>query len=65
MSIEDGDALDLKITINLKKGQEVAGSLSAKVGNVQILLLHRVMRLVQVSVRHTVLLTTQNMRSST
>jgi hypothetical protein len=48
LSVEEGDALDLKISINLKKEQEVAGSLSVNVGNIQILLLHRVMRLVQV-----------------
>ena len=48
MSVEEGDALDLKITINLRKDQEVAGSLAVNVGNIQILLLHRVMRLVQV-----------------
>ena len=39
--------MNLKIIINLKKDQEVAGSLAANVGNVQILLLHRVIRLAQ------------------
>ena len=45
--MEDGDAFDLKITINLKKNELSAGSLNLSVGNVHILLLHRVIRLLQ------------------
>ena len=48
LSIEDGNALDFKVTINLKENQTVAGSLAANIGNIHILLLHRVIRLIQV-----------------
>ena len=47
LGVEEGDALDLKITINLRKGDASAGSLQVAVGSLQLLLLHRVLRLVQ------------------
>ena len=39
--------MDLKITINLRKEEASAGSLNLTMGNLQVLLLHRVLRLVQ------------------
>ena len=47
LSVEEGEALDLKITINLRKEEASAGSLNLTMGNIQILLLHRVLRLIQ------------------
>ena len=49
VSVEEGDALELKITINLKKNQQTSGSFAANIGHFHILLLHRVIRLLQVS----------------
>ena len=45
--MEEGDALEMKITINLRKEEAAAGSLNLTMGNIQILLLHRVLRLIQ------------------
>ena len=45
--MEEGDALEMKITINLRKEEASAGSLNLTMGNIQILLLHRVLRLIQ------------------
>ena len=56
--MEDGDALDLKLSINLKQNQNSSGSISASVGNLQILVLHRIIRIFQVlifNVRGTIL----------
>ena len=39
--------MDMKITINLRKEEASAGSLNVTMGNIQVLLLHRVLRLVQ------------------
>ena len=47
LSVEEGDAVNLKITINLKKEEKSAGSLTLTLGNFHILLLHRVLRLIQ------------------
>ena len=48
ISVEEGDALELKITINLKLNQQTSGSFAANVGHFHILILHRVVRLLQV-----------------
>ena len=45
--VDEGEALDLKVTINLKKEEDSAGSLSINIGNFHILILHRVLRLLQ------------------
>ena len=50
--MEDGDALDLKLSINLKQNQNSNGSISASVGNLQILVLHRIIRIFQVLTFH-------------
>ena len=48
LSVEEGDALELKITINLKENQQTSGSFAANIGHFHILVLHRVTRLLQV-----------------
>ena len=45
--MEEGDALELKITINLKENQQTSGSFAANIGHFHILVLHRVTRLLQ------------------
>jgi hypothetical protein len=47
LSVEDGDAIDLKIKISLRKDDPAAGSVSLTVGSLQLLLHHRVLRLLR------------------
>ena len=49
ISVEDGDALDIKITLNLKNKFGSSGCFAANIGNFHVLILHRVVRLFQVN----------------
>ena len=52
ISVEEGDALELKLTINLKPNQQTSGSFAANIGHFHVLVLHRVIRLLQVISRY-------------